>query len=29
VSAGRRGIHANADDLMSGANAGVRAPNGR
>ena len=28
VSAGRRGVHANAVDLTSGANAGVRVPNG-
>ena len=28
VSAGRRGIHANAVDLTSGAIAGVRAPSG-
>jgi len=28
VSAGRRGVHANVDDLTSGAVAGVRAPSG-
>ena len=28
VSAGRRGVHADVVDLTSGANAGVRVPNG-
>jgi len=28
VSAGRRGVHDDVDDLMSGANAAVRSPNG-
>ena len=28
MSAGRRGVHDDVNDLTSGANAGVRAPNG-